>query len=301
MILAPIILFVYKRPEHARRTIEALRNNKLAGHTKLFVFSDGPRGGPDRQPVHQVREYFRTVSGFESVVIIEREENLGLAGSIIAGVTEIVNRFGRAIILEDDMVTSPYFLTYMNKALELYECEEEVISIHGYMFPVRKKLPDTFFLLGTDCWGWSTWKRGWNLFEPDGEKLVTGIRERNLQRRFDMNGTYPYMRMLVDQTQGKNDSWAVRWYASALINNRFTLYPGKSLVSNIGLDATGTHCDTTSIYDSDLAAEPVRVTKIPVVENAEALATIEEFLRSTRPSLGVSFLSRVKKTLGKHF
>ena len=301
MILAPIILFVYKRPEHARRTIEALHNNKLAGHSKLFVFSDGPRSGQDRQPVQQVREYFRTVSGFESVVIIEREQNLGLAGSIIAGVTEIVNRYGRGIILEDDMVTSPYFLAYMNEALNMYENTEDVVSIHGYIYPVDKKLPDTFFLLGSDCWGWATWKRGWDLFEPDGRKLVSEIRMRNLQMRFDMNGSYPYMRMLIDQTQGKNDSWAVRWYASALINNRFTLYPGKSLVSNIGVDASGTHCNTTSMFDSDLATEPVRITKIPVVENAEALAAIERFFRSTRPSFGGPLLSRVKKTIGKYF
>lgn len=282
---APIALFCYKRLQHTRQTVEALRKNGLATESELFVFSDGARTEADAGKVREVREYLKTVTGFKSITVVERERNLGLARSIIAGVTEIVEKHGRIIVLEDDMVTSPHFLRYMNEALELYEQEERVISIHGYVYPVRGSLPETFFLKGADCWGWGTWKRGWELFEPDGRKLLTELRRRGLLRRFDYNGAHHYTRMLEDQIAGKNDSWAVRWYASALLADRLTLYPGRSLVCNIGTDESGTHCDVTSVYDTEVAQRPLKVGGIPAEENETALREFEKYFRATRPPL----------------
>lgn len=161
--LAPIALFVYNRPMHTRQTVEALLANELAAESDLIIFADGAKSGKDADAVQEVREYIHSISGFKSIKINEQDTNQGLANSVIAGVTEVVNESGRIIVLEDDMVTSPYFLNYMNDSLEMYKDEDKVISIHGYMYPVKEKLPETFFLQGADCWGWATWKRGYYL------------------------------------------------------------------------------------------------------------------------------------------
>lgn len=294
MQTAPIALFAYNRLQHLRLTVEALQKNELASQSDLFFYSDASKGDSDRNGVEEVRHYLRTVSGFRRVNIVERETNFGLARSIISGVTELVNSFDRVIVLEDDMVTSPHFLRYMNEALDLYEHEERVASIHGYLYPLAKRLSDTFFLKGADCWGWATWRRGWALFEPDGRKLLTALHERGLEKRFDYQGAYPYMKMLKDQISGKNDSWAIRWYASALLENKLTLYPGRSLVRNIGTDDSGTHCADTSVYETDTAAVPVRVGGIAVAEDLGALEEFERYFRSIRPSLFRKILQRLK-------
>ena len=277
MVLAPIVLFVYNRPWHMRQTIEALQKNELAEASGLFIFSDGPKSGDDKEKVLEVREYIKTISGFKRVNLVEREQHLGLANSIINGVTEIINKYRRIIVLEDDMVSSPYFLKFMNEALEFYKDEEKVISIHGYIYPVNAQLPETFFLRGADCWGWATWKRGWYLFEPNGRKLLHEIWKRKLQKRFDINGAYPYTKMLEKQIRGKNDSWAIKWYASAFLKNKLTLYPGRTLVFNIGLDGSGMHCRVTNIYDTKVSKEPISIKNIPIEENSVALDEIEKF------------------------
>ncbi|MGB4775168.1 MAG: glycosyltransferase family 2 protein, partial [Daejeonella sp.] len=174
-------------------------------------------------------------------------------------VTEIVNKYERIIVLEDDLVTSPYFLQYMNDGLNVYKDCEEVISIHGYIYPVSVELPETFFIKGADCWGWATWKRGWDLFEPNGEKLLNEIIKRGLTYQFDFNGSYPYTQMLKDQIAGLNNSWAIRWNASAFLKNKLTLYPGKSLVQNIGNDGTGTHSGTSNTFNINLYSSSIIV------------------------------------------
>ena len=284
-MLAPITLFTYNRLRHTTLTIEALQRNELARDSDLIIFSDGPRFGSDRKKVGAVRTYIRNIAGFKTVRVIEKETNAGLAQSIISGVSEIVDKYGRIIVLEDDMLTSPFFLRYMNDALEFYEDEERVISIHGYLYPVSASLPETFFLRGADCWGWATWKRGWDIFEPDGEKLLQALKAEHLESSFDMNGAYPYTRMLERQTKGKNESWAIRWHAAAFLARKLTLHPGSSLIANIGLDASGAHCSPTSRFDVELAGGPVRIRPIPVEEHAGARKALEHYYRTTRPSL----------------
>ena len=238
---APIVLFVYNRPAHTRRTVEALLTNKPASVSSLIVFSDGAKSEEAVPLVAQVRDYIDKIEGFNSVTVVKRDKNWGLAGSIIDGVTQVVNQYGKIIVLEDDIITSPYFLDYMNDALDLYENEEKVASVNAYMYPIEG-LPETFFLRAADCWGWGTWRRAWALFEYDGSKLLHEVKRLGLVDIFNFGGTYPYSKMLKDQVRGKNDSWAVRWAASVLINNKYGLYPGKSMVENIGIDGTGRHC-----------------------------------------------------------
>jgi glycosyltransferase involved in cell wall biosynthesis len=221
--IAPIALFAYNRPIHIKKTIDSLKKNKLCDKSDLIIFSDGAKDQASRQKVEEVRRYLKFISGFKSVKVIERQRNLGLGPSIISGVTQIIKEYGRVIVMEDDLITSEYFLQYMNDALVFYENENKVISIHGYCYPISE-LPETFFLRGADCLGWATWKRGWDLFEENGSELLHKIEQENLISRFDLFGAYNFSQMLRDQIAGKNSSWAVRWYGTAVLKNKLTLY-----------------------------------------------------------------------------
>lgn len=299
MNLAPVALFTYNRLWHTRQTVEALQRNELADASDLIIFSDGPRGENDKERVQSVRDFLKTVGGFNSLTVMERDKNLGLAQSIIAGVTEVVNRYGRIIVLEDDLVTSPYFLKFMNDALEFYKDEEKVVSVHGYIYPVRGRLPETFFLKGADCLGWATWKRGWELFEPDGRRLFGELKVRNLTRRFNFDNTYSYTGLLKDQIAGRNQSWAVRWYASAFLEDKLTLYPGKSLVFHTGADGSGTHCGEDDTGIADVSMEPVAIERIPIEENPSAREEIKKYFRSIRPTLYEMATGRIKRVLAR--
>lgn len=292
MTSAPVALFVYNRPWHTRRTVEALLANAEASETPLYVFSDAPRGVPARKAVAEVRSFLREIAGFKSVSIIERETNFGLARSIIDGVTHVCEKYGRVIVLEDDLVTSPYFLKYMNEGLEKYQDEQRVISIHGYVYPVEQALPETFFLRAAHSWGWATWKRGWELFDSDGQRLLNELKRRKLTSQFDFDGSYPYAKMLQNQIVGKNHSWAVRWYASAFLRDKLTLYPGRSLVHNIGLDGSGVHCSATSTFSSKIADHPVSTEAITIEENFDARRAIAEFFKRTRLTLPVRIIRK---------
>jgi len=291
---APIALFVYDRPYHIRQTVESLLKNLEVTDSDLIIFSDGPRHEMAQKGVSEVRAYIKTIDGFKSARIVEHKENLGLAQNIISGVTDVVNEYGRVIVLEDDMVTSPYFLRYMNDGLETYENDDRVISIHGYCYPIEG-LPETFFLKGADCWGWATWNRGWDLFEPDGAKLLEALDTNGLLERFNLFGGYDYSGMLRNQIAGKNDSWAVRWYASALLADKLTLYPGVSLVHNTGNDASGRHCAEVETFDTSLSKNPVQVGGIAVEEHPGALAQFHHFLKQAKPGIVSRAIGKTKR------
>jgi hypothetical protein len=270
-MLAPIVLFIYNRPDHTEKTLSALSGNLLAEESNLYIYADGMKDNTteeQKQMIKKTREVAKSKRWCKEVSIIESDKNKGLAASIISGVTNIVNRYGKVIVLEDDLITSPYFLTYMNDALTLYENNERVISIHGYVYPTKKKLPDYFFIKGADCWGWATWKRGWDVFNSDGEYLLKEIKSRNLEKEFNFNNSFDYTGMLQDQIDGKISSWAIRWYASAFLANKYTLYPGMSFIRNIGFDGTGTHCGNRENLNGDLISMYIPVTST-TVENSE--------------------------------
>lgn len=291
---SPIVLFVYARLDHTRRTVQALLRNPEACEHDLIVYSDAPRSEADESQVEAVRNYLREISGFRSTTIVHRIENYGLSKSIIAGVSETLSNHEAIIVLEDDMVTSPHFLAYMNDALERFANHPEVISVHGYVYPVREKLPEAFFLTGADCWGWATWRRGWSFFNPDGQYLLDEIKRQKLQKEFNFNGAYDYTGMLQSQINGRNDSWAIRWYASAFLARKLTLYPGRSLVQNIGNDNSGTHCGAESIWDVKLSTEPISLNAIPVESSEQAYRSFEKNFR-TVTSIGNKLFLKVKK------
>ncbi len=298
--LAPICLFAFNRPEHTLKTIESLLKNLESKRSVLYVFCDGPRNIGEKTLTDQVRKYLTSLEGFADIHLRFQNENLGLAKSIILGVTEVIQNHGRVIVVEDDLVTSPYFLQYMNENLTRYENEDRVISIHAYSYPTRQSLPEVFFLKGADCWGWATWRRGWDLFEADGQKLLQQLKAKKLLRTFDFDGSYPYVKMLQDQIAGRNNSWAIRWYASAFLADKLTLYPGRSLVNNIGLDGSGTHCEESNIYFADTIKSPMPESSIPIVENQEARKAFIDFFRLQQPGILNRVARKVKRWLDRY-
>jgi len=289
---APIALFAYARADHLRLTVESLLQNPECADTALYVFCDGPRNDAASAQTNAVRAYVDVIDGFESVTRIYRDQNLGLAESVIRGVGQVVARYGRVIVMEDDLVVSPHFLAYMNRGLDLYNDDLRVASIHGYTYPLEEELPESFFLRGADCWGWATWARTWQYFEPDSQKLLDQLHESGLTRTFDFDGAYSYSGMLKNQIRGRNDSWAVRWHASCFIRNLLTLYPGNSLVNNIGNDGTGTHSSPSREFDQNISDIRFELQKIPCEESSFARKAFIKYFR-TRHSLS----TRIRRKL----
>lgn len=294
LLHAPVALFAYARQDHLRLTVESLLQNPECSSTPLYVFCDGPRNAGTQVQVEAVRAYVDTLQGFASVTRIYRDTNMGLARSIISGVGEVVARHGCVIVMEDDLVVSQHFLAYMNKGLRLYRDDVQVASIHGYSYPVAEELPETFFLRGADCWGWATWDRAWHYFEPNGQKMLTALRDQKITYAFDLGGSYPYTQMLVNQIRGKNDSWAIRWHAACFLQGMLTLYPGKSLVNNIGVDGSGTHCSATEDFSQLLKPGPVSLERLAPEENLDALAVFSKFLKRH-----TSLRARVNRVTGR--
>ncbi len=254
---SPIAIFAYKRIDHLKKTINSLKKNPESKLSDLYIFSDNYKIKDDKETVLKLREYLKTIDGFKSVKIILREENYGLSKSIISGINYCLEREKTIIVIEDDMITSKYFLDFMNKGLKKFESVNEVISIHGWTFPTKRKLPNVFFLQGADCWGWATWKEQWKIFNADGKDLLNKLKSRKLIKKFNLDGNFNYLKMLENQINGKNDSWAIRWHASAFLAEKLTLYPSRSLIKNIGKDGSGTHCDNDSSYESELTKSKI--------------------------------------------
>lgn len=301
MTPAPILLFVYNRPEHVRQCIASLQANELAAQSPLFIYSDAAKTPESREGVEQTRQFIRDIDGFVSVTIIEREQNWGLARSIIDGVTTQVNRFGRVIVMEDDLIAAPYFLQFMNDALETYKDEPRVGHIQGCDFTQDTSLPDTFLIKWTGSWGWGTWDRAWKQFNPNGKELLQQLEERNLTHRFDFNSTYGYTRMLRRQIEGKNNSWAIRWNASLFLADILSLNAGRSLIRNTGFDGSGTNCGGGGLYDSTLWLNPLPVEKLsPIEENEKAREAFVRYYHRTNCFMAKA-IRRIKRTLKGDF
>lgn len=301
MTLAPILLFVYNRPQHVRNSVQSLLSNDLAKDSELYIFSDAAKDEAAKPLVDEVRTFIHSISGFKQIHFVEREENWGLARNIIDGVTRLVNEYGRVIVLEDDLITAPYFLRFMNDALETYNDEEKVGHIQACDFTKDPSLPDTFLIKFTGSWGWATWKRAWKHFNPNGQELLDEMLRRKLNRQFDFNGKYGFTRMLRRQIEGKNNSWAIRWNASLFLADILSLNVGKSLIQNEGFDGSGTNCGSGNLYDSNLWMKPLPVVKIsPIVENKEARNAFMRYYARTN-SFFAKAIRRIKRTLKGDF
>ncbi len=301
-MLAPVVLFVYNRPEHTRRTLEALAKNELASESLLYIYADGLNANATDEPrrlVEQTREVIREKRWCKEVTIIESPENKGLARSIEEGVTQVINQHGRIIVLEDDVITSPGFLRYMNEALDIYQDDERVVHISGYMFPVNKKLPNTFFYNTASCWGWATWRRAWQYYEQDAIKLLVGITESNRESEFNIEGTFPFLEHLRMNTTGEIRTWAVKWYASFFLKNGFALHPYPSLTNNIGNDGSGINSGDTDYYTWAKLADFIPVKKQKLNPSTSARKAMQHYYQQrTKPK--ISFAQKLKKGSKKY-
>lgn len=295
--LAPIALFVYNRPDHTRRTLNYLQKNLLAEESRVFIFSDGAKTDADQPKVDQVRQLIKEVSGFKSVKVINSKQNNGLANSIIKGVTQLVNEYGKVIVFEDDLLSSPYTLEYFNEALTRYANEEKVMHIGAYMFDLEdKKLPETFFYRIATSWGWATWSRAWKNFEPDVDTLINQFDKPKIHA-FSIDGTMNFWKQIQEFKAGKNNSWAIRWYASIFLKGGLTLNPSHSLVHNIGHDGTGVHSNIENTYQVKIAQKPVKKFPTVVKEDQQAHQAIRHFLKNRKGSLvkrGVVFIKQLR-------
>ena len=302
---APIALFVYNRPDHVLKTVSALQANPLARTSPLYVFSDGPNGSQDVAAVRAVRHFVKSVTGFDKISVRQQPKNLGLARSVITGVTELSAAYGRVIVLEDDLVVAPGFLTFMNQALDRYQNDQQVMQVSGYMFPVErpKRLGQTFFCRVPTSWGWATWARAWERLNLDSTRMLESLQTPDRRDAFNLNGAYPYLEHLTQQAEGKLDVWGVRWYASMFIAGGLCLYPGQSLVQNIGMDGTGKHCGRSSDFDVELSESETWKFPDRIEESAAAFEAIRSFLiglRAEKPTGAiVDLVSRLRHAAGR--
>jgi hypothetical protein len=270
MKLAPVAFFAYKRLKHTKIAINNLKKNILAKDTTLIIFSDAPSSKKDLPEVEKVRKYIKNIKGFKKIKIIYRKNNLGLANSLISGVSYILKKYPKIIVLEDDLKVSRFFLNYMNEALVLYKDEQRVCSISGYVYNAKYNDQRTFFIRGSDCWGWATWSRAWKNFEKNPVILLKKIKQLGYEYDFNFYGAIEMTKMLKNNIRKKNDSWAIRWCAHNYIKNRLTLFPAQSFVKNIGFDGSGTHkgnSDSYKKYNISLVKRYMSLKKIPVTEN----------------------------------
>lgn len=277
MTYAPIALFTYNRADKTKRVVESLLKNQEAKDSDLFIFSDGPKTEAKAAGVEENRKFIHTISGFKNITIIERDRNWGLANSLIAGITDVINQYGKVIVVEDDLILSPYFLKFMNDGLEKYEDDDTVGTICGYVFPFQKSLPDTFFLYFMHPWGWATWKRSWNLLDTDTKRLLRKIRFKT--KKFNLGGNCGSYGNLYCQKVGLVDSWYIRFYASLFLNKKLNLFPGKTMVTNSGLDGSGTHCGKGLQKTNNfiLNPNPIEMNDISVEESQLAYSVFKSF------------------------
>jgi hypothetical protein len=260
---APVALFVYNRPVHTRQTVEALLRNEGAAETDLFVFSDGPKSPESAGPIRELREYARSIQGFRSVSVVERPQNLGLRASVVDGVTRLCAERGRVIVLEDDLLSSPGFLEFMNRGLDTYESEEQVMQIAGYMFPTTVVPPeDALFMPFVTSWGWATWQRAWRHFDPAASGYDRLAADPALRSQFDLNGHYKYFKLLKAQKEGRGDSWAILWWLSVFGRRGLALFPRQTLIHNIGFDGSGANKFVRTFQQDSLQPE-FRVVSLP--------------------------------------
>ncbi|MGN6646668.1 MAG: hypothetical protein ACTHJT_09060 [Cytophaga sp.] len=279
---APIILFVYNRPEHTLKTLSALQKNDLAADSDLYIFSDGPKNESDKEAITAVRNIISTCTGFKHVSVSMQETNKGLAYSVINGVSEILSKHDRAIVLEDDILTAENFLTYMNNALEFYEDKKDLFSISGYRFPF--KIPqsytdDVLISPRASSWGWATWKDRWTSADWEMKDYAAFATDKNQQDLFNKGGV-DLSKMLHRQMTGQINSWAIRWCYAHFKHHAYCLYPVNSVAMNFGNDSSGVHSPATNKYHVDINHTSKQIRFIyPIHEDPNILKAFRLFFK----------------------
>ena len=280
MNLAPIVLFVYNRPWHTEQTLNALALNNLADKSVLYLYCDGPKKDASEESlkkINEVRQLVKAKKWCKEVIVIENVINLGLANSVIKGVTEVIEKHGSAIVLEDDIITGTYFLKFMNEGLAAYKNDQQVFGISAFKYPSTNKIEkSTYFLPISSSWSYATWSNRWSKVNFDGKELLKEIDKKDLKKKINFGG-YPFYEMLLNQVDNKVDSWAIRFYASMFLNNCMFLFPNTSLVQNIGFDASGVHCGEDEFFSSiNVSNEEVKVVKQEIILNNKIVKLVKQ-------------------------
>ena len=292
--LAPIVLFVFARPDHTRLTLKALASNELAEQSDLIIYSDAARNENEEIKIRDVRKIIKSASGFRSITVIERESNYGLARNIIEGVTEVCSLYGHVIVLEDDTITSPDFLSFMNAALERYAHNSYVWHISGWNYPINPRgLGDAFFWRVMNCWGWATWSDRWQHFNKDPQRLLSSWTGKQIAR-FNLDSTYDFWKQVELNSEGSINTWAIFWYATIFENNGLCLNPSITLVQNIGHDGTGQNCGTSELFSGVIQANNDLHLPSDVIESEIAVERIRQFNRRMKLPLFSHILRKLR-------
>ena len=280
MLDTALCVFAFRRPAHLQLVLSSLLANCNVNLMPIYIFIDGPRCPGDLFLQSQILSIVHDKVGHLKPQIHVYSENIGLFLSLTGGINYVLGLHKSVIVIEDDIVVSPFFLDYMINAIAYYSDIDAVASIHGYTPPISDRLPETFFLRGADCWGWATWRDRWKLFRHDASVMVQEIRERNLVREFNLNGNFDYLSMLVDKGVGRNNSWAICWHASCFLADKLTLYPGSSLVKNVGLDYSGENCGPSELMETNLRLSQVRIMDIPLEVNLDVFRSYSNHFKA---------------------
>jgi hypothetical protein len=298
--LAPIVLFVYNRPDHTNETLQALQKNTLSQDSELFIYADAAKNETAQRQVDEVREVIYGISGFKKVTVIQQEKNIGLANSIIGGVSEIVKKYGKIIVIEDDLVTSPYFLKFMNSALDFYAEKKGVWHISGWNYPIETAgLADTFLWRTMNCWGWATWNDRWGKFEKNTDRLIDSFNSEQI-KSFNLDGYENFWGQVLANKEGRINTWAIYWYASIFNNNGLCLNPSETFVSNIGLDGSGVHCGVNASYVANLNGKNNIKFETILEENGLVLERIQLFYKKMKKSLFVRIVNKIARVVIKN-
>jgi hypothetical protein len=291
--LAPIVLFVYNRPDHTKKTVQALQKNDLANESELFIYSDGAKNEVAKDKVSDVREYIKKIEGFKKITIIERKKNWGLANSIIDGVTHIVNKYDKIIVLEDDLVTSPYFLKFMNEALEYYKDEKKVWHVSGWNYPINTDgLGDVFLWRLMNCWGWATWVDRWQHYKKDVNATIKEFSNKDI-KKFNIAGVENFWGQIVANKKGKINTWAIFWYATIFKKHGLCLNPSQTFVENIGHDGSGVNCGKSTSLIRNLSTNSQINFDTNIDENSIAIEKLKYFYISQKNFFGRRIIKKI--------
>ena len=277
---APVAIFCYKRLDHLKHCVNSLLNNNEINNSEVYFFCDNSKSEEDSEAVTKVREFVKSIKHPKKNIIL-RNKNFGLQKNLVSGISEVLENHNTVIVVEDDLILSKNFLRYMNDSLKNFKDSNDVVSIHGYCYPDIKIQDNYFFLKGADCWGWATWKEKWSLYESNAMKLLVKLL-LSPHKIYDFNFSIygPYLKMLINTCMGNNNSWAIKWYTSAFLEGKLTLYPKHSFVFNSGLDNSGDHCNNTSNYDTNISEDYIQVENINIMENSEARKEFNKFFKN---------------------
>jgi hypothetical protein len=268
---APIALFLYNRPVHAKHTITALENCIESKQSDLFIFIDGPKqlaSEIEQQKISEVKQIAHSVAGFKSVKIVENKSNLGLTQSLLNGISMVLQNYNAVVVLEDDIVVGSDFLFFMNKAIAQYENEPKVAGISGYSFPLNEKQP--YFSRTGSCWGWATYKRVWEQFIKEINDIDLSKLPPNELKLFNVYGTF-YQTMFEQNKAGLIQSWAILFYLYYFLNKQYFLFSGVNLVDNTGFDGSGAHQTNSNFLTNNNPVLPCQNIELPyqIVEKEE--------------------------------